>query len=70
MSDFKYAKAYKKGRPVHSAGDSFSIKHPPMPLSKRAKIFSSFDALKGFGEELAKAEKKASEEDAMGYFLC
>ncbi len=63
MSDFKYARAYKKGHPVHSAGDSFSIKHPPMPLSKRAKIFSPFDALKGFGEELAKAEKKTSEEN-------
>jgi hypothetical protein len=56
MSDFKYAKAYKKGRPVHSAGDSFSIKHPPMPLSKRAKIFSPFDALKGFSEAVSSKE--------------
>ena len=28
-----------------------------MELSRRAKIFSPFDALKGFSDELAKAEE-------------
>ncbi len=54
--EFRYRKAYEKGKPVHEKYDSFYIKHPPMPLSKRAKIFSPFDALKGFSDELSKAE--------------
>ena len=29
-----------------------------MDLSRRAKIFSPFDALKGFGDELSKAERE------------
>ena len=53
---FKYQKVYDKGKPVHKKFDSFSIKHPPMDLSRRAKIFNPFDALKGFSEELAKTE--------------
>ena len=53
---FRYQKVYDKGKPVHDKYDSFSIKHPPMDLSKRAKIFSPFDALKGFNEELSRAK--------------
>jgi hypothetical protein len=57
LSSFRYKNVYEKGKPKHEKYDSFSIKHPPMELSKRAKIFSPFDALKGFNDELAKAEE-------------
>ena len=57
LKNFKYQKVYEKGKPVHQKFDSFSIKHPAMDLSRRAKIFSPFDALKGFSDELAKSEQ-------------
>ena len=60
LSSFRYKDVYEKGKPVHDKNDSFSAKHPPMELSKRAKIFSPFDALKGFSDELAKTEEDAS----------
>lgn len=60
---FKYRKVYEKGKPVHEKNDSFYIRHPPMELSRRAKIFNPFDALKGFSDELSKAEHEASEND-------
>lgn len=44
--DFPYRDVLRKGRPKHAPMDPFSIRHPPMPLSRRAKIFSPFDALK------------------------
>ena len=47
---FKYADVLRHGRPAHAVNDSFSVKHPAMSLGKRAKIFSPFDALKGFSE--------------------
>ena len=34
-------------RPQHN-GDLFSARHPKMDLARRAKIFSPFDALRGF----------------------
>ncbi len=55
-SSFRYRKVYEKGKPVHGKNDGFYIKHPPMDLSKRAKIFSPFDALKGYDEALRAAE--------------
>ena len=58
LSSFRYRDVYEKGKPVHEKNDSFSAKHPPMDVSKRAKIFSPFDALKGFSDELAKAEQE------------
>ena len=58
LSSFRYRDVYEKGKPVHEKNDSFSVKHPPMDVSKRAKIFSPFDALKGFSDELAKAEQE------------
>ncbi|SEA77978.1 hypothetical protein SAMN05216349_12830 [Oribacterium sp. KHPX15] len=58
---FKYKSVLEKGKPVHDKYDSFSIRHPAMDLSRRAKIFSPFDALKGFNEELFKTETKVSE---------
>ena len=59
LSSFRYRDVYEKGKPVHEKNDSFSVKHPPMEISRRAKIFSPFDALKGFSDKLAKAEEDA-----------
>lgn len=59
---FKYQKVYDKGKPVHKNFDSFSIKHPPMDLSRRAKIFNPFDALKGFSEELSKTQTQITDD--------
>ena len=53
---FRYKHVYEKGKPVHNKTDSFTLKHPPMDLGRRAKIFSPFDALKGFSEELIRTE--------------
>ncbi len=55
-SSFRYKKVYEKGKPRHT-NDNFSIKHPNMDLTRRAKIFNPFDALKGFNEELATTQK-------------
>lgn len=60
LSSFRYRDVYKTGKPVHEKNDSFSVKHPPMEISRRAKIFSPFDALKGFSDELTKAEEETS----------
>lgn len=54
---FRYSEVIKKGKPQHGKYDSFTRKHPPMPMSKRAKIFCPFDALKGFGEMIAEKER-------------
>ena len=50
---FRYSEVLRRGKPVHEKFDSFSIRHPSMPLEKRAKIFSPFDALKGFSEAIS-----------------
>ena len=55
-ADFKYRDVALKGRPQHGSWDSFSLRHPPMPPSRWAKIFSPFDALEGFDERLAEKE--------------
>lgn len=66
----KYEKAMEQGRPLHQKDDSFSVRHPAMPLSRRAKIFSPFDALKGFHDEILSREavyterRELSEEDS------
>ena len=57
-ASFRYRDVFLKGKPKHDKTDSFSIKHPAMDLGRRAKIFSPFDALKGFNDELAKSEKR------------
>ncbi len=48
----KYRGAFHQERPQHGPHDEFSIRHPKMPLSRRAKIFSPFAALKGFEEAI------------------
>lgn len=56
-SNFRYRDVFLKGKPKHDRSDSFSAKHPAMDLGRRAKIFSPFDALKGFSDELTKSEQ-------------
>ena len=67
--NFKYIEVVKKGKPEHQKYDNFYINHPPIDLSRRAKIFSPFDALKGFNEAIASKDvlyekrKELTEED-------
>ena len=56
-SNFRYRDVFLKGMPVHDVWDSFRVKHPAMPASRWAKIFSPFDALKGFDEAISSKEK-------------
>ncbi|MBR4343496.1 MAG: hypothetical protein IKP88_12480 [Lachnospiraceae bacterium] len=60
--NFRYSAVFKKGKPQHDISDDFYIKHPPMPVSKWAKIFSPFDALSGFSEAIREKEE-LSEDD-------
>ncbi len=53
---FKYKDVYMAGFPQHSLWDAFQRKHPPMPATRWAKIFSPFDALKGFDEAITSKE--------------
>jgi len=47
---FPYRALFLHGRPRHKKYDAFWVKHPPMNITHRAKIFSAFDALAGFGD--------------------
>ena len=58
-NSFKYKTTFEAARPVHERFDEFSLKHPSMSLSKRAKIFSPFDALKGFKDAIEAVEKES-----------
>lgn len=51
--DFRYRDVFLKGKPEHDWFDMFRIRHPSMDVGRRAKIFSPFDALKGFNEAVA-----------------
>lgn len=55
-ANFPYRDVFLKGYPEHQRFDSFRLKHPSMDNSRRAKIFSPFDALKGFNEAVAAKE--------------
>lgn len=48
----KYRDYVYKELPQHCVDDDFSIRHPKMKLSQRAKIFSPFAALRGFDEAI------------------
>lgn len=48
----KYHGAFERCRPKHEPHDDFSIRHPKMQLSQRAKLFSPFSALRGFEEAI------------------
>ena len=52
-ANFRYREVFLKGRPRHDRYDSFRIRHPSMDRGHRAKIFSPFDALKGFNEAVS-----------------
>ncbi len=56
-ADFRYEKILIRGKPRHDETDAFRIRHPGMDVSKRAKIFAPFDALRGFRDALSAAEK-------------
>ena len=49
-AEFRYREVFLKGKPRHDSYDLFSAKHPRMDVGHRAKIFSPFDALKGFND--------------------
>ncbi len=64
-NDFKYKRGFDKGKPIHDPDDPFYIKHPKMDLSRRAKIFAPFDALRGFDAAvIAKNEVYESRRDS------
>ncbi len=44
----QYRRLLSRGRPQHARCDEFTLRHPPMQLGQRAKIFSPFSALRGF----------------------
>ena len=54
--NFEYRSLFLHGRPKHEKYDDFWRKHPPMDTVHRAKIFSAFDALAGFGDCIASKE--------------
>ena len=54
--DFPYRDVLIAGKPRHS--DAFLFRHPPMDPVRRAKIFHSYDALKGFSELIARTKKE------------
>ena len=54
--NFEYRSLFLHGRPKHEKYDDFWRKHPPMDTVHRAKIFSAFDALAGFGDCIASNE--------------
>lgn len=49
-AESKYAAAFSRCRPQHGRCDDFSLRHPKMPLSQRAKLFAPYSALVGFEE--------------------
>jgi len=51
--DFPYRDVLLKGRPVHDKYGPFTLRHPPMPASRWAKIYAPFDALRGFKEAVS-----------------
>ena len=53
---FRYEKVLSRGKPEHTGSDPFRLKHPPMDITHRAKIFAPFDALKGFREAVSAEE--------------
>ena len=56
---FKYREVFLKGKPKHGPADRFLLRHPAMDVGHRAKIFSPFDALKGFSEAITREGAEA-----------
>lgn len=64
---FRYLEVMLRGRPRHDRYDPFSVRHPSMDPSRRAKIFAPFDALRGFSAALiAKEAQVQYAEDGAG----
>jgi|GEM_PF-1399345 len=59
-SEFEYADIIDRSRPVHH-GDDFSVKHPPMSISDRAKIFAPFAALSGHSDAIKETGRQHTE---------
>ena len=59
--NFRYLEAFIRGRPRHQEYDEFWCRHPAMESGHRAKLFSPFDALKGFDEEIQAQEERFSD---------
>ncbi len=55
---FPYLQVLMQGKPQH--GEDY-LKHPPMDLIHRAKIFAPFDALQGYSEKIRKADRSFDE---------
>lgn len=55
-ASFKYQDVCRRGFPQHDARDWFLRRHPPMPVSRWAKIYAPFDALRGFDEAIRSKE--------------
>ncbi len=55
---FTYLQVLMQGKPQH--GEDY-LKHPPMNLIHRAKIFSPFDALQGYSEKIRKTDRSFDE---------
>ena len=70
MSDkrYDYSDIIDLDRPIH-INDRFVIKHPPMSIENRAKIFAPFAALKRYNEAIDEAsvvntpDKELTDED-------
>ena len=54
--NFRYRSVLERGKPVHN-GDYFSLRHPKMACSRRAKLFAPFAALSGFEEKIRTEEE-------------
>ena len=67
---FRHARIAAQGRPRHEKFDTFYMKHPTMNVGKRAKIFSPFDALKGFNDAVASKEIKYTERRELCEYDC
>ena len=64
--NFKYRDVFLKGKPCHDKHSTFYAKHPPMPPSRWAKIFSPFDALRGFSDAITSvSENEAGDTNPM-----
>lgn len=58
---FSHKAVFLHGRPMHQKYDDFWIRHPPMNIRHRAKIFAPFSALRGFDECLGSKEELYSD---------
>ena len=67
---FRYRDVFLKGRPVHEKYDPFTLRHPPMPASRWAKIYAPFDALRGFKDSIARKTVQYEEQRILSEEEC